>query len=154
MGAAPRSPMNHELDAELARWLRLRSARRVAHDREPSPLDGIAMSLRRVRSTLSFVDAGTDSRDAATSALVARAYRWSVRIARELDTIERLGLDPIKEWARIEAFAPFALAFFDSVLAAPFATAKRTPELSRLRREIDFVLAPLSLAMTSSAIAA
>lgn len=146
--------MNHELDAELARWLRLRTTHRAARNREASPLDGLAMSLRRVRSTLSFVDAAIDTNDGMTVALVSRAYRWSVRIARELETIEQLGLDPIQEWARIEAFAPFALAFFDSVLGAPFATAKLTPELSRLRREIDFVLAPLSLAMTSSAMAA
>lgn len=146
--------MNHELDAELARWLRLRSCRRAQHDREPSPLDGLAMSLRRLRSTLAFVAAGADRNDATTVALVSRAYRWSVRIARELETIERLDLEPIEEWARIEAFAPFAIAFFESVLGAPLATAKRSPEIARLRREIDFVLAPLSLARTSSAMAA
>jgi hypothetical protein len=58
------------------------------------------------------------------------------------------------EWSRFEGFAPFALAFFDSVLAAPFTAATQTPEVARLRREIDAVLAPLSTAMTSSALAA
>ncbi len=146
--------MTHELDAELARWLRLRSSLRASRAREASPLDGIAMSLRRVRSTLSFVAASADKGDPTMTALVSRAYRWSLRIARELEAIEQLALDPIQEWARLEAFAPFATAFFASLLEGPFATARRTPELARLRRELDFVLAPLSLAMTSSAIAA
>lgn len=146
--------MTHELDAELARWLRLRSSLRASREREASPLDGIAMSLRRVRSTLSFVAAGADRDDPTMTALVSRAYRWSLRIARELEAIEQLALDPIQEWARLEAFAPFATAFFASLLGGPFASARRTPELARLRREMDFVLAPLSLALTSSAIAA
>ena len=63
-------------------------------------------------------------------------------------------LDPIAEWIRFEAFAPFALAFFDSVLAAPFAAPTTTAEVARLRREVDAVLAPLVTAMASSAMAA
>lgn len=143
-----------KLDAELARWLRLRATVRAAHDREASPLDEVAFGLRRVRSTLSFVASGVEADDAKTHALVTRAYRWSIRIARELEAIEQLELDPMTEWTRFESFAPFALAFFDSVLAPPLATAPRTSELARLRRDIDAVLAPITVAITASAIAA
>jgi hypothetical protein len=142
------------LDAELGRWLRVRATVRAANDREASALDEMAIDLRRLRSTLSFVASGVDEDDATTCALVTRAYRWTIRIARELDAIEHLALDPMAEWSRFESFAPFALAFFDSVMAAPFAAAAKTPELARLRREIDAVLAPLAMAITSSALAA
>ena len=144
------------LDAELARWLRTRTALRAERERESSPLDDVAMALRRVRATLTFVacSATADEGDAPVAALVSRAYRWSIRVARELEAIEQLGLDSMAEWQRFEAFAPFALAFFDSVLAAPFAATTKTSEVARLRREIDAVLAPLSTAMTSSALAA
>jgi hypothetical protein len=144
------------LDAELARWLRTRTSLRAERERETSPLDDVAMALRRVRATLTFVacSAGTEEGDPAVAALVSRAYRWSIRVARELEAIEQLGLDPMSEWSRFEAFAPFALAFFDSVLAAPFAATTSTAEVGRLRREIDAVLAPLTTAMTSSALAA
>ena len=144
------------LDAELARWLRTRTSLRAARERESSPLDDVAMALRRVRATLTFVacSANASDDDAALAALVSRAYRWSIRVARELEAIEQLDLEPMAEWSRFEGFAPFALAFFDSVLAAPFASATRTSEVSRLRREIDAVLGPLITAMTSSALAA
>jgi hypothetical protein len=115
---------------------------------------GIALDLRRVRTTLGFVASGLDADDARACALVMRAYRWSIRIARELEAIEQQNLDSMAEWSRLEAFAPFALAFFDSVLAAPFADAPSSPELARLRREIDAVQVPLTTAMTSSALAA
>jgi hypothetical protein len=145
------------LDAELARWLRTRTALRAERERDASSLDGVALALRRVRGALTFaacsVTAGDDE-EAVVSALVSRTYRWSIRVARELEAIEQLGLDPIAEWGRFEAFAPFALAFFDSVLASPFEAATKTAEVARLRREIDAVLAPLTTAMTSSALAA
>ena len=147
------------LDAELARWLRTRAAVRTERGREASSLDDLAMALRRVRATLTFVASSVTAAragegDALTAALVSRAYRWSIRVARELEAIEQLGLEPMAEWSRFEAFAPFALAFFDSVLAAPFAATTKTSEVARLRREIDAVLAPLTTAMTSSALAA
>lgn len=144
------------LDAELARWLRTRTSLRAERERNSSPLDDVAMALRRVRATLTFVacSATSEDADATIAALVSRAYRWSIRVARELEAIEQLGLDAMAEWSRFEAFAPFALAFFDSVLAAPFAATTKTPEVARLRREIDAVLAPLTTAMTSSALAA
>jgi hypothetical protein len=144
------------LDAELARWLRTRTSLRAEREREASPLDDVAMALRRVRATLTFVacSANHEESDSPIVALISRAYRWSIRVARELEAIEQLGLDPMTEWSRFEGFAPFALAFFDSVLAAPFTAATQTPEVARLRREIDAVLAPLSTAMTSSALAA
>jgi hypothetical protein len=143
-----------DLDAELGRWLRLRSTVRAMRDREPSSLDEVALGLRRVRAILGFFAYDRGPNDARTTALVTRAYRWSIRIARELEAIEQLGLDPVTEWSRFEMFAPFAVAFFDSVLAAPFAASARTPELARLRREIDRVLSPLTVAIRSSAIAA
>lgn len=142
------------LDAELGRWLRIRCTLRAARDREPSSLDQVAFGLRRIRATLSFIASGVDRDDAKTCAIVTRSYRWSVRIARELEAIEQLALDPVTEWSRFEMFAPFAIAFFDSVLAPPFASAARSPELARLRREIDIVLSPLAVAITASAIAA
>lgn len=142
------------LDAELARWLRMRTSMRTARDRDASPLDGVAIALRQVRGTLAFVASNVHEDDAALEALVSRCYRWTIRIARELETIEHMTLDELGEWSRFEAFAPFALAFFDSVLGAPFATVKKTAEVARLRREIDAVLAPISSAMASSAMAA
>lgn len=140
-----------DLDGELARWLRLRSSMRASRAREASSLDGLAMGLRRVRGVLGAM---ASSDDRTVSSVVSRAYRWAIRVARELETIEQLELEPVLEWARFEAFAPFALAFFQSVLAAPFAAATSTPEVLRLRREIETVLAPFSIAMMSSAWAA
>ncbi|MDB4936866.1 MAG: hypothetical protein JWP87_3838 [Labilithrix sp.] len=141
------------LDAELARWLRARTSLRAARDRDESPLDDVAMALRRVRATLAFA-ASTSATDPCHVALVSRAYRWSIRIARELEMIEHLALEPIAEWARFEAFAPFALAFFESVVAAPMAAATKTAEVARLARELDAVLGQLSTAMRSSSMAA
>lgn len=142
------------LDNELARWLRVRATVRAAQDREASPLDGTAMALRRVRAALAFLASDDIGDDARMVALVSRAYRWSIRIARELVAIEHEALDGVAEWQRFEAFAPFALAFFDSVLGAPFAAAAKDGEVARLRREVDAVLAPMRAAMTSSALAA
>jgi len=142
------------LDSELSRWLRARSTRRAAGGRDESALDGLALGLRKLRATLAFTVVHASVNDPVVVALVSRAYRWTIRMARELVAIERQGLEPIAEWACIEKFAPFALAFFDSVLAAPLQAASRTPEIARLRREIDAVLAPLVNAMASSALAA
>jgi len=142
------------LDAELARWLRARATQRAMCDRDQSALDDMAMALRKLRATLSFAACHADASDASVLALVSRTYRWAIRMARELDSIEQLSLEPMAEWTRFEAFAPFALAFFDSVLAAPLAGATRTNEVVRMGREIDAVLAPLVTAMTSSAMAA
>jgi hypothetical protein len=141
------------LDAELARWLRARSTLRATGDRDESPLDEVAMALRKLRATLAFTAGNATSNDAPVLALVSRTYRWSIRMARELEAIEQLALDPLAEWIRFEAFAPFALAFFDSLLAAPLA-ATTTAEVARMRREVDAVLAPLVTAMASSAMAA
>ena len=69
----------------------------------------------------------------------------------DTEKFEQLSLEPMAEWTRFEAFAPFALAFFDSVLAAPLAGATRTNEVVRMGREIAAVLAPLVTAMASSA---
>jgi hypothetical protein len=142
------------LDAELARWLRARTTLRATRDRDDSPLDAVAMTLRKLRATLSFTASHGASNDASVVAVVARTYRWSIRMARELDTIEQLALDPLAEWTRFEAFAPFALAFFDSLLAAPLCDATTSTDVARVRRDVDAVLAPLAIAMTSSAMAA
>jgi hypothetical protein len=146
-----RESASADLDAELARWLRLRSSLRASLGREASSLDGLAMGLRRVRGVLGAMDTNADE---AFASVVSRSYRWAIRMARELQTIEQLGLDPTQEWARFEAFAPFALAFFDSALAAPFAATRSTPDVMRLRHEIEAVLAFFSVAMMSSAWAA
>ena len=145
------------LDAELARWLSLRTSLRGRRARETSSLDGMAMALRRVRATLDAMGERASvaaGKDPTIANLVSRAYRWAIRMARELEAIEQLELDPIKEWTRFEAFAPFARAFFESALAAPFAAATQTPNVARLQREIDGVMAPISIAMMSSACAA
>jgi hypothetical protein len=142
------------LDGELARWLRVRTSLRAARDRDDSPLDGVAMGLRRVRATLASVASGAAEGDAALSALVSRAYRWSIRIARELEAIERANGDAFADWSRFEAFAPFGLAFYESVLAGAFAAAPASNEVARLRRETDAVRSPLGTAMTSWAMAA
>ncbi len=142
------------LDCELARWLRVRTSLRAARDGVVSPLEGVANALRRMRATLAFVASGVAQDDARLTALVSRSYRWSIRIARELAAIEAQGLDDIKEWERFETFAPFALAFFESVLGAPFAAPSKSPDVARLKRAVDAVLAPIRTAMTSSAMAA
>ena len=147
------------LDAELTRWLRLRTSLRAGRSCGSSSLDSMAMALRRVRVTLQAIGetavvATAGEQERMVSNLVSRAYRWAIRVARELEVIERLALEPMKEWARFESFAPFALAFFDSALAGPFAAVARTSDVTRLRADIDAVMAPISIAMMSSAWAA
>jgi hypothetical protein len=146
------------LDAELARWLRLRTCLRATRSRENSSLDGMAMALRRVRGTLEAMSDASSAtaahRDPTVATLISRAYRWAIRVARELETIERLELDPVAEWARFEAFAPFARAFFNSAVAASFDAATRTSSVNRLQCDMDAVMAPISIAMLSSALAA
>ena len=142
-------------DAELANYLRERTSRRATRSgREASALDGMAMSLRRVRVTLESISSTPSAHDDTVKALVSRCYRWTIRMARELDTIEALDLDPIREWARFEVFAPFARAFFESALSGPFDVATRTADVARLRRDIDGVMAPIRIALMSSAVAA
>ncbi|CAN5925037.1 hypothetical protein BH11MYX4_BH11MYX4_27610 [soil metagenome] len=148
-----------DLDAELARWLRMRTALRAKRVREDSSLDGMAMALRRVRVSLeamgdSAASVASGERDPRLTTLVSRGYRWAIRIARELDTIEQLDLDAVQEWTRFEALAPFAQAFFESALAGPFAAVPRTMDVARLERDIDAVMAPISIALMSSAWAA
>jgi hypothetical protein len=150
------------LDSELARWLRTRTTLRASRGREPSPLDDVAAGLRRVRATLSTMGAslviesvGEGAMDPKVAHLVSLTYRWAIRVARELEGIEQLDLESMAEWTHFEAFAPFALAFFDSAVAAPFASCPATNgDVAVLRREIDAVLGPLGMALTSSALAA
>lgn len=141
------------LDAELSRWLGLRTTLRGVGNRERSSLDGMAMALRRVGATLEAMHESAVGNPTIAN-LVSLTYRWAIRVARELESIEQLGLDPIKEWTRFEAFAPFGRAFFESALAAPFAAATQTAHVSRLGRDIDAVMAPINIAMMSSACAA
>ena len=142
------------LDAELGRWLRARSTKRAMRTQDESAMDDVAMALRKVRASLSFAAAPTTSNDASVVALVTRAYRWAIRMARELEAIEQLSLDSTAEWARFEAFAPFALAFFDSMVAAPLTAATPTADVVQVERAIDALLAPLVTAMRTSALAA
>ncbi len=142
------------LDAELARWLRARSTLRATRDRAESPLDVLALALRKLRATLSFTVGSAITNDVAVLAVAARTYRWSIRMARELDAIEQLGLDPMTEWTRFESFAPFALAFFDSLLGTLLDEAVDEMAVARLRRDIDVTLSPFLIAMTSSSMAA
>lgn len=148
-----------DLDAELARWLRMRTALRSKRSGEESSLDGMAMALRRVRVSLEALGDATANhptgeRDRRVTDLLSEGYRWSIRMARELDIIEQLGLDTTREWARFESFAPAAQALYDSCLAGPFAAVPRTLDVSRLERDIDAVMAPVSIALMSSAWAA
>ncbi len=145
------------LDSELARWLRARVAQRATCDRDDSPLDAVAMALRKLRATLSMTVSNTSDptvNDAPMQAVAARTYRWSIRMARELCAIEELGLDVLTEWTRFEAFAPFALAFFHSLLGTPLTEAANDMAVARLRRDIDAVLSPFLIAMASSSMAA
>jgi len=148
-----RSRMTHELDAELARWLRVRTTLRATRNRDASALDEVATAIRRVRWTLNAMASETGETTGERDSLIARTYRWAIRVARELEAIEQLELDSMTEWTHFEAFAPFALAFFDSALAPAFA-GSGTFETARLRRELDGVLSPLTIARTSSALAA
>ncbi len=144
------------LDGELARYLRVRTSHRAMRNRsESSALDGMVMALRRVRVSLEAMTArGADDLEPGTAMLVSRAYRWTIRVARELEAIEDLELDPINEWARFEAFAPFARAFYESALAGPFEGVVPDADVARLRRDIDGVMAPIRIAVMSSAVAA
>jgi hypothetical protein len=142
------------LDAELARWLRARVTQRAMCDRDDSPLDEVATALRKLRATLSLTVSNATASDATMRAVAVRTYRWSIRMARELDAIEELGLDPVGEWARFEAFAPFALAFFHSLLGTLLTDATSHMAVARLRGDIDVALSPFLIAMTSSSMAA
>jgi hypothetical protein len=142
------------LDAELARWLRARVAHRAMCDRDDSPLDEVATALRRLRATLSLTVSTTTVDDATMSTVAVRTYRWAIRMARELDAIEERGLDPLAEWTCFEAFAPFGLAFFHSLLGPLLTDATSHMAVSRLRGDIDVVLSPFLIAMTSSSMAA
>ena len=161
------APLSHQtaaetwadLDTELARWLRMRTALRAKRSRADSSLDGMAMALRRVRGSLeamgdSAASTANGKRDSRITNLVTQGYRWAIRVARELDTIEQLGLDTIREWTRFEAFAPAAQVLFDSALAGAFAAAPRSMDVARLERDIDAVMAPVSIALMSSTWAA
>jgi hypothetical protein len=134
---------NEELDLELGRWLRTRTCIRYALARPASPLDETSMALRAVRSALGGMD---------SSPVVLLAYRWAIRVARELEAIEQLQLDGAQEWSRYEAFAPFALAFFDTALAKGLAGPGGN--VAQLRHAFDAVIGSLTLAMQSSALAA
>jgi|GEM_PF-3089057 len=154
--STPSTASYADLDAELARWLRLRATSRAEKNREASPLDGLAVGLRRVRAALDFL-VNDGPADARTADAVSRTYRWAIRVARELEAIEQMDLDPIEDWTRFEAFAPFALAFYDSALAPIFVhvgTSAANAPLLPLRRALDTVLDSIGVAMTSSACAA
>jgi hypothetical protein len=146
--------MTPELDAELARWLRVRTTLRAMRNREASALDEVAMAVGRVHATLGAMrETSSETTDSDVDSLVARTYRWAIRVARELEAIEQLELDAMSEWTHFEAFAPFALAFFDSALAPAFACTT-TIATARLRHDLDGVLSPLNTARISSALAA
>ena len=149
--AGPR--MTQELDAELARWLRVRTTLRATRNRSVSALDEVAAAVGCVHATLGAMSASPDETDSDIDSLVARTYRWAIRVARELEAIEQLELDTMSEWVQFEAFAPFALAFFDSALHPAFA-GTTTIAAARLRRDLDGVLFPLTTARISSAMAA
>lgn len=138
------------LDDEASRWLRYRAVARAEKSRFPSPLDGLAIALSRVRTTLgaAYVDGANDER---VARVVERAYRFVIRVARELETIERADLDSMDEWSRFESFAPFALAFFDRMLEPPM---READGATFLRADLAPVLEIFRSAMQSSAIAA
>ena len=142
------------LDAELARWLRARVAQRAMCDRDDSPLDEVATALRKLRATLSLTMSNATADDTTMHTVAVRTYRWSIRMARELDAIEELRLEASTEWTRFEAFAPFALAFFHSLLGTLLTAATNDMAVARLRRDIDVVLSPFLVAMASSWMAA
>ncbi len=105
-------------------------------------------------SEVLIVDDSKVMRDMIEACLRPEPSISTTHAASGLEAIEQLSLEPLAEWARFEAFAPFALAFFDSLLAAPLAANASNAELARMRREVDAVLAPLATALTSSAMAA
>lgn len=138
------------LDDEASRWLRYRAVARAEKNRAPSPLDGLAMSLRKVRTSLGAAYA-VEGQDETIALVVERAYRFVIRVARELETIERADLDAMDEWSRFEAFAPFALAFFDRMLEPPM---RRADGAAFLRADLAPVLETFRSALQSSAMAA
>jgi hypothetical protein len=138
------------LDDEASRWLRHRAVARAEKCRPPSPLDGLAMALRNVRTTLAEAYAG-GAKDERVSLVIERAYRFVIRIARELETIERADLEPMDEWSRFESFAPFGVAFFDRMLEPPM---RQAGGATFLRADLAPVLDVFHSAMQSSAMAA
>jgi len=147
------------LDAELSRFLRARTtaAAKAQGDASASSLDGLAKAIRQVRASLSAAASGA-VRDEAVSAFVVRAYRWVIRVARELEAITALEVHAIAEWERLEAFAPFALAFYDSAVAVDFAVLDAHPvtraAVRSVRRDLDAIVALIEVARASSALAA
>lgn len=150
------------LDDEASRWLRYRAVARAEKNRAPSPLDGIANALRRLRTSLAAAymrDAiAGETRELPEGAetrmtlAIERAYRFVIRVAKELEEIERADLDAMDEWARIEGFAPFAIAFFDRVLEGPLRRAGA--DAAFMKKDVGEILDVLRCAMTSSAMAA
>lgn len=106
------------LDRELSRVLARRAQRRAAREEGPSPLDAVAHCLRRLRAAVGAVTAASAplvaaryrAGDRAHAHLVARTYRWSLRVARELEAIEERATSAEAAWERFRSFAPFALA--------------------------------------------
>ena len=113
------------LDRELARSLVRRAVRRASKERPITPCDEFAVTLHKVRSTLStmayeLVDAaamGMCSAQARNVSFVSHAYLWCIRIAHELEGIEAAQLDAISDWERLERFAPFAVATYEATVA-------------------------------------
>lgn len=140
------------LDEEASRWLRYRAVARAEKSRGASPLDGLALSLRKLRTSLSEGRHGDAANDENVALVTERAYRFVIRVAKELEGIERDDLDAMEEWARLESFAPFALAFFDRILDAPLR--KAAGSASFLKGDIAEVLETFRSALSSSAMAA
>lgn len=146
----PISMTLEHLDDEAGRWLRYRAIARAEKARTPSPLDGVTMSLRRLRTKLGSVAACGVS-DPRLSTVCDRGYRFVIRVAQELEAIEREDLEPMDEWQRFEAFAPFARAFYETILARPM---ERAGGASFIRDDVEAILGTVDDAMASFALAA
>lgn len=141
------------IDAELARSLARRAARRAAADRPSSPLDEVAHDLRRARTGVGATAFG-DHHDDATALLVTRSLLWCLHVARELEAIEARALDAFGDWTWFEAFAPNATASFHAALDHLLEALAGTTAGIAIGDAIDRVLGHFVLALRAAALAA
>lgn len=142
-----------------------RAVARTSIERSPSVTDDVTTSIQRAREALAaLMDAAArgevdvEGDDNLIARIVSEGYAWCLRVAYELETIEYAELEPSSDWARLERFAPQAVASFDTSVS-PLLLAPRTggsvydPTFG-VRRRLEEVCRFFDNALRSLAVAA
>ncbi len=133
------------LDHQLGQALASCSEGRARRGRV-TPVDGLAMSLRRIRATLNTITRNKVV-DARAAHAASHVYLFCIRTARELDRISGEHHDAGAETARLLRAASEILGTFDAVLVpalAAVAAAPHVPAWGALRWELDSLRRVLS----------